>query len=304
MMKDLDLITLRLFVGVCDSRSIARVGERENLVPSAISKRLAQLEQDLGCRLLTRIRRGVVPTAAGETLCEHARGLLGAARRVTQDMTSYTAGASGLVRLMATTSSVAESLPDDIADFLKHPAHHAIRVNVQEQLSRDVVRALREGSVSLGVCWDAADLSGLQTFPYRQDHLAIVTHAQHPLAQRKDMAFIDSLEFDHVALPASSAVQLMLVQAAAAAGQSVRFRVEVSTFEAALRVVRAGLGISVVPQEVARPLALAFNLSIIPLTDAWARRRFAICFQDERSLSVAAKQLAEHLAEAGRQRAD
>jgi DNA-binding transcriptional LysR family regulator len=300
-MKDLDLTTLRLFVAVCDARSIARVGEREHIVPSAISKRLAQLEQDLGCRLLTRIRRGIEPTAAGETLREHARGLLGAAQRVSDDMRAYTSGASGLVRLMATTSSVAESLPDDIADFLKIPAHQAIRVNVQEQLSRDVVRALHEGSVSLGICWDAADLSGLQTYPYRQDHLAIVTHEGHPLAGCQRLAFVDALAFDHVALPAASAVQLMLVRAAAASGQAIRYRAEVSTFEAALRVVRSGLGISVVPQEVAQPLAAAFNLCIIPLTDAWAQRRFAICFQDERSLSAAARLLAEYLAEVGRQ---
>lgn len=299
-MKDLDLTTLRLFVAVCDARSIARVGEREHIVPSAISKRLAQLEQDLGCRLLTRIRRGVEPTAAGETLREHARGLLGAAQRVTDDMRAYTSGASGLVRLMATTSSVAEFLPDDIAEFLKNPVHHAIRVNVQEQLSRDVVRALHEGSVSLGVCWDAADLSGLQAYPYRQDHLAIVTHEGHQLAGRKEIAFVDSFDFDHVGLPSASAVQLMLVRAAAATGRSIRYRAEVSTFEAALRVVRSGLGISVVPAEVAQPLAAAFNLRIIPLTDAWAQRRFAICFQDERSLSPAAKLLAEFLAEAGR----
>ncbi len=297
-MKDLDLMTLRLFVAVCDSRSIARVGERENIVPSAISKRLAQLEQDLGTPLLKRVRRGVEPTAAGETLREHARGLLGAARRVTEDMTSYTKGASGLVRLMATISSVAESLPDDIADFLKVPAHQAIRVNVQEQTSRDVVRALREGSVSLGVCWDAADLSGLQTYPYRHDHLAIVTHNRHPLAGRKDMAFVESFDFDHVALPAASAVQLMLGRAAAATGRTLRYRAEVATFEAALRVVRSELGISVVPREVAQPLASAFNLAIIPLTDTWARRRFAICFQDEHTLSPAAKLLAGHLAQA------
>ena len=296
-MKDLDLTTLRLFVAVCDSRSIARVAERENIVPSAISKRLAQLEQDMGTRLLKRVRRGVEPSSAGQTLCEHARGLLGAAHRVTQDMSAYISGASGLVRLMATTSSVAESLPDDIAEFLKDPAHQAIRVNVQEQFSSDVVRALREGSVSLGVCWDAADLSGLQTYPYRQDHLAIVTHTRHPLAQRESMAFNESFDFDHVALPASSAVQSMLARAAAASGKTLRYRAEVSSFEAALRVVRSGLGISVVPREVAQPLAEAFNLSIIELSDAWAQRQFVICFQHENSLSHAAKLVATHLSE-------
>jgi DNA-binding transcriptional LysR family regulator len=296
-MQDLDLTTLRLFVAVCDSRSIARVANRENIVPSAISKRLAQLERNVGTPVLRRVRRGVEPTAAGETLREHARGLLAAAQRVSEGMSSYNSGASGLVRLMASTSSVAESLPDDIAEFLKHPDHRSIRINVQEQLSRDVVRALREGSVSLGVCWDAADLSGLQTYPYRQDHLAIVTHDQHPLAQRKAMRFADSFEFDHIALPSSSAVQLMLANAAAATGQSIRYRAEVSSFEAALRVVRSGLGLSVVPQEVARPLADAFHLSIIPLSDAWAQRQFVICFQDAHSLSPAARLLADHLAD-------
>jgi DNA-binding transcriptional LysR family regulator len=299
-MKDLDLTTLRLFVAVCDCRSIARVGERENIVPSAISKRLAQLEQAMGTRLLQRVRRGVMPTPAGETLCEHARGLLGAAHRVTEDMTSYITGASGLVRLVATTSSVAESLPDDIADFLKNPAHAGIRIVVQEQISREVVRALHEGSASLGVCWDAADLSGLQSYPYRQDHLAIVTHARHPLAHRREMAFSESFEFDHVALPASSAVQMMLGRAAAASGQTLRYRAEVSTFETAMRLVRAGLGISVVPREVAQPLAGAFDLRIIDLTDAWAERHFAICFQHEHSLSQAAKRVVEHLANASK----
>jgi DNA-binding transcriptional LysR family regulator len=296
-MKDLDLTTLRLFVAVCDSHSIVRVSERENTVPSAISKRLAQLERDLGTPLLKRVRRGVEPTPAGETLREHARGLLGSAQRITEDMATYTTGAAGLVRLMASTSSVAEMLPDDIAAFLNKPSNQSIRVNVQEQLSRDVVCALREGSVSLGVCWDAADMSGLQTYPYRHDHLAIVTHKKHILAKRKDINFEDTLAFDHITLHASSAVQLMLARAAAASGQTIHSRVEVSTVEAALRVVRSGLGITVVPQEVAQTLVDALDLVIIPLNDAWAKRRFVVCLQDEKTLSKAAKLLADHLAE-------
>jgi DNA-binding transcriptional LysR family regulator len=296
-MKDLDLTTLRLFVAVCDSHSIVRVSERENTVPSAISKRLAQLERDLGTPLLKRVRRGVEPTPAGETLCEHARGLLGSAQRITEDMMTYTTGAAGLVRLMASTSSVAEMLPDDIAAFLNKPSHQAIRVNVQEQLSRDVVRALREGSVSLGVCWDAADMSGLQTYPYRSDHLAVVTHSKHPLADRQDLDFEETAEYDHITLPTSSAVYVMLQKAAQQAGKTIHYRAEVSSFEAALRVVRAGLGISIVPREVAQPLAEAFNLAIIPLRDTWAKRRFVVCFQDEKTLSNAAKLMAEHLAE-------
>ena len=72
-MRDLDLTTLRLFVTVCETGNIARAGERANIVGSAISKRLAQLEEALGTPLLARKRHGVVPTEAGQALLEFRR---------------------------------------------------------------------------------------------------------------------------------------------------------------------------------------------------------------------------------------
>ena len=91
-MRDLDLQTLRLFAAVCDQRSIARVAEQESIVGSAISKRLAQLEDTVGTPLLLRKRRGVVPTPAGETLLEHARTMLASVGQIERDMAAYATG--------------------------------------------------------------------------------------------------------------------------------------------------------------------------------------------------------------------
>ena len=66
----------------------------------------------------------------------------------------------------------------------------------------------------------------------------------------------------------------------------------------ALRVVRANLAISVVPREVAAPFAQTAPVRIVPLSDAWAQRRFAICYRDEQALSPAAQLLVKHLASA------
>jgi DNA-binding transcriptional LysR family regulator len=63
-------------------------------------------------------------------------------------------------------------------------------------------------------------------------------------------------------------------------------------------VVRAKLGICVVPAEVAAPYAQTYSLRVIPLTDAWAQRRFALCFRDEQALSPAAQLLLGHLIDA------
>lgn len=294
-MRDLDLTSLRLFVAVCETRNMARAGEQQHIVASAISKRLAQLEDSVGVTLFERRRRGVIPTAAGEILLEHARAMLAAADRVERDMADYGTGIKGQVRLLATVSCMAESLPDDIASFLQVPEHRDIRVTVEESLSRDLVRSLREGSAPLGICWDAADLEGFQTRPYRGDALAAIVHPEHPLARLADCTFEQTLEFDHIGLPGQTAVHTMLARAAAIIGKPMAYRVVVSSFDASLRCVRANLGLTIVPREVVEPIYASFGVRVIPLTDSWAQRRFAICFRDEASLSPAAKLLVDYL---------
>jgi DNA-binding transcriptional LysR family regulator len=237
----------------------------------------------------------VAITGAGEILLEHARAMLAGADRVSRDMAAYGKGIKGQVRVLATVSSIAEFLPDDIAAFLQLPAHREIRIDIEEALSRDVVTGLREGLAPIAVCWDAADLEGLQTRPYRSDHLAIIANPSHPIAGKRRCAFEDTLDHDHVGLPASTAVHIMLARAAAIIGRAISYRAVVSTFDASLRCVRANLGIAVVPREVAEPVAAAYGLKVIPLTDRWAQRKFAICFHDEGRLSPAARALAAHL---------
>jgi DNA-binding transcriptional LysR family regulator len=294
-LRDLDLTTLRLFVAVCESGNIARAGEKANIVGSAISKRLAQLEHQVGTPLLSRKRHGVEPTAAGQTLLEHARGMLDSAARIERDMESYIAGARGQVRIFASVSAMTESLADDVAAFLQMPAHRNIQVDMEERVSPEIVRGVRDGLAALGVCWDAADLGALQSRPYRADHLCIVVPPRHPLAKHKTLRFEQTLDYEHVSLPVNSAVQVMLQRAAGRLGRNLIHRVIVSNFEAALRVVRAGLAISLVPREVAELQAKTYGLHVIPLDEPWAKRRFIVCYRDAKTLSPAAQLLVDHL---------
>ena len=105
----------------------------------------------------------------------------------------------------------------------------------------------------------------------------------------------DTLPFQHVSLPPESAVQVMLQRAAALAGAPINYRVVAATFDAALRVVRSQLAIAILPAELSAPYAEAFGLTVTPLSDAWARRRFAICCRDEHALTPAARLLVAHL---------
>ncbi len=295
-MKDLDLTSLRLFVAVCESRSISRVAEREHLVASSISKRLSKLEQDFGVPLLKAEKRGVSPTTAGLSLAEQARGLLGQAQRISQEMNYYNSGATGVVHLMSNDSAISGALTDDLIEF-QH-IHPTIDLKVEAQNSRQVMQAIRDGQVAAGILWDTVDLAGLQTLPYRSDQVAVIARQDHPLAGRSSIELAECLQYSHVGMRSTRLVESFLRRTNSLDDRPVRYRAEVPNQAQALRYAAAGVGIFVCPVSVAAPLAELYKLVIIPLTDAWAHRRYVISFKDEQSLSPAAKLVIDHLAAA------
>ncbi|RUP35316.1 MAG: LysR family transcriptional regulator, partial [Curvibacter sp.] len=126
-MRDLDLKTLRLLVAVCDLGNIKDAAAQELIEPSAISKRITQLEDALGLQVLVRGRRGTEPTPAGQVLLEHARTVLFTMEKIEADMAAFKGGIQGHVRVVASASAIAESLLDDLAGFMREPRHQNIQ---------------------------------------------------------------------------------------------------------------------------------------------------------------------------------
>jgi len=292
-MHPYDPVSLRLFVTVCEERNIAVAAAREGIVPSAVSKRISAMEQSTGTRLFDRGRRGVIVTPAGETLWRYAREILQTMERMQTELGEFAQGVQGNVRLFATMSAIAQFLPDDISAFLKQQKR--VKVSIDERVSSEVVRGVEEGRADIGVCWDAADLRQLTSFPYRRDHLVAIVHPSHPLARRRSIAFEDTVDFEHVDIMAGSIIQTILQRHAAAAGKSMRYRIQVSTVDAACRIVAANHAIAIVPREGAAAFQKSLGLKIVPLSNGWARRRFVICVRGDTGLSVPARLLVDSL---------
>jgi DNA-binding transcriptional LysR family regulator len=287
MSSRLDLTSLRLFVAVCDAKSITRAAERENIAASAISKRIAQLEKFAGTPLLVRGRSGATPTNMGSTLLEHARNVLYNLDLINRDVSSSARDLRGFVRIFASASAIAEFLPDLVVSFLAKPKHAGIDIDMEEMVSRDVIVGVKEGRAAIGVCWAEIDMAGLESIPYKTDRLSVVV--------KRQVRFVDTLQYDHAGLRPTSAVTALLHRESARAGKVIRFRVLVSTFEAIIGVVSSGLVIGIAPTEIASAYSSAAAVRVIPLADKWAERQFAICFRSRRTLSPAAELFVSHL---------
>jgi len=197
------------------------------------------------------------------------------------------------VRVLASPSVLAEHLPDDIGRFLAQ--HPALRVSLDERVSPEIVRSLREGAADLGVLWDRADLAGLRALPYRSDHLCVAMAPSHPLARRPSLRFADTLDQVSVGVATGGLMDQLLRRQAALIGGLLVHRIQVSSMDAACRIVAAGLGLAVMPREVAVPHAGVGRLALVALAEPWAVRRFVIASRPEPLLSASARLLAEYL---------
>lgn len=293
MPRPLDTLSLQLFVAVCEAGSIARAAERESLVASALSKRMAALEAELGVPLLQRLRRGVVPTPAGAALLLRAREALSSLEQARAELAAFASGVQGSVRVLASPSVLAEHLPDDIAAFVAQ--HPRIHVGLDERTGPGVVRGVREGAADLGVLWAAMEMPGLQVHDYRQDRLCVALPSAHALARRPELSFARMLDEPLIGIIPGGQLDQLLRRRAALLGRLPAFRMQVSSLDAAARMVAAGLGLAVLPREAATPHAGAGRLALVPLAEDWAVRRLVLVARAGAVMSPAAALLMERL---------
>ncbi|MES2950240.1 MAG: LysR family transcriptional regulator [Pseudomonadota bacterium] len=291
--RRIDLTSLQLFAAVCELGSIGKAAQREFIAPSALSKRLSDLEATLGSALLHRHSRGVHLTPAGQNLLQHARAVLFSLERMQAEFSEYADGARGQVRVHASISATVQFLPEDLGAFIR--AHQGVKIDLEEHLSSEVVRAVQEGAADLGVCNTADGVGELQTLPYRQDQLVLIVPTGHALTAKTSVAFEETLAFDHVGLHSNSSIYVAMRQAAAALGQSIRLRIQVSGLDAMGRMILNGLGIGVMPLRAFTLMHSAGGLTAVALNDAWTTRRIELVARDFSTLPRTARLLVDHL---------
>jgi DNA-binding transcriptional LysR family regulator len=258
-----------------------------------VSKRVSDLESQLGISLLYRQPKGVELTPAGHALLHHARNVLDNLQRMNADLSEFSEGVKGHVRIHANTSAVIQFLPEDLSVFSR--LHPQVKIDLEERVSTDTLRALREGLTDIGIFAGHLPVEELQVFPYRQDQLVLVTPREHPLATRECLALRDAAGYDFIGLQQDASLHTLLLQSAQQQGIPLRLRIQVRSFEAICRMIHTGMGIGVLPAQVVSNYLPTLEVATVPLSDAWARRELKIGVRNLQGLSVTARQMLEHL---------
>jgi len=288
-----DLVDLQLFLHVAEATSITHGAEMSNMALASASGRIRKMEELAGVALLERGRRGVILTPAGRAFVHHARLVLQHVEHMKGELFEYAGGLKGRVRMQANASAVSEFLPQALRAFLAD--HPGINIDLEESSSYEIVRSVAEGFVEVGIAADIVDFEALETHQFATDRLVLVMPRDHPFADQRSLSFRSLLDQDFVGLAATNALQQHLAQRAIQAGKPLKLRVRLGSFDAACRMVGAGIGLAIIPETAARRCRRTASIHISRLADPWALRQLHVCVRRSSELPPPARLLLEHL---------
>jgi len=270
-MKDLlgytsfEMRHLRLVVAVAEARSLTSAASRLHLTTSALSHQLRQLEELAGAAMFYREGRGMRPTRAGETLLQAARRALTAVHEGEEQLSRGVTREPEIIRLCTHCYTGYAWLPSIIAKFM-HQSGGAIDVRISVEATRNPFEALRERKLDLVLTLQRPTRNDFEVQPLFQDDLLLLVPPGHRLAQR---AWVDLKEIQQenliLHLDRIEESQFFRDYLAPVGIRPKRFTGMMLT-EAVVAMVKAGLGVTVLPRWMARDLIAAGTLIAKRLT--------------------------------------
>ena len=270
-----DLVSIRLAVACAQTGSLTAAARNSHLALAAASRRIRELENALGDTLFERHTRGLLPTPAGRVFVKHGLALLQTMEQLGGELADLRQGIARHIRLCASSAAISQFLPPLLVRY--GDMHPQIRLDLEEQVSHAVVSTLREGRADVAVFVEGPDTAGLDTHVFRHDELVVVLPASHRFAKgKKPIAFADLLDEEWISLTNGAAMLQTQQEAALAAGQPLKLRMQVRSFDAVCNLVASGLGIAILPIGAGLSTSSPIKLCRRPLADAWAKRRLLV----------------------------
>ncbi|WP_435742143.1 LysR family transcriptional regulator [Nocardioides sp. SYSU DS0663] len=264
----IDLAALASLRAVATHGSVVAAAEALGFTPSAVSQQVKRLERQTGVPLLERVGRGVVLSRHGRHLVEEGGRLLADLEQLEAGLHRQAGAVAGHLRMTAFSTAVRGLVAPRVRALLDD--HPGLTVSLHECEPWDTVDLVASGQADLGVVhrWGGVPLAvpdHLATTPVTQDVADVVLHRDHPLAGRAELTPRDLLDEEWVATPGNTICRQWLHRMYDGTGRLPRVAHQSMEFDSHLALVRARLGIALVPRLGRQPLGE--ELVAVPVTD-------------------------------------
>lgn len=255
--------SLRYFLAVARTGSIAAASNQLNVAASAISRQIANLEADLDCVLFERRPRGMVPSPAGELLAQHAHHVLLRAEQVAAEIQELQGLVRGLIRVACSEGFALDLVPKVIANF--HNLHPGIRFELTMLPPAQVTQVVAAGEADIGVTFRRMPTPPVAVVYEAEVEMVALCAPGHPLAGSAMIQLTDLAAFP-LALPTrDTTIRLVFEGACHAEGITIEPALTSNLLSALLPFVRSTRGLALMSAlSVQTPVQLG-ELVQIPL---------------------------------------
>ncbi len=243
----MELRHLRYFVAVAEELHFRRAAERLHMSQPPLSQQIRALEDELGVLLLERTQRRVELTAAGAAFYERARDILAAVEDASRLVRRVHRGEVGRLAVGFVGSSMYSLVPEVLGAFSAR--YDAVDLHLRELTTAAQLRQLESGQIDVGFIRPASGRPGLVIETVLREPVVVALPESHRLAARETLR-LEQLAGESLVLlgrEESPGVRDSLATATERLGGEVQ---EVREMQTVIGLVRAGVGISLVPESV------------------------------------------------------
>ena len=233
----MELLLLRSFLAVAESGGVTAAATRLHITQPALSRRLQQLEQQPGARLLDRGRKGARLTALGRLVQREGRVIVARYELLQEQVRACQELRSGVVSIGGGATAVSFVLPDAIAQF--QAAHPSVRFRLKEAGSSEVADDVRAGQLEVGLATLPVQDRELEVRPLMTDLIVLVARSDHPLARAGPIRARELDSQSLVGFMGGTAIRQIFDTALRDVGVAMNVVMELRSIPAILRMVES-----------------------------------------------------------------
>lgn len=242
----MDFQRLKTFHAVATLMNFNRAATVLNYAQSSVSAQVKTLEEEVGAPLFKRMGKRVQLTDAGRKMVKYAEQILAMGEAALADVGGHDE-LEGILTIRAPQTVATWYLPKVLAAF--QPRYPRVRLNVDSCAFHSLENELRIGSVDLAfLLTDSIQAAELEVELLATEELKVVAAPGHPLATRAQVGFCDLADSTFFLPKADCGYRMAFDQALATRRTTTPRITEFNAVEAIKQCVKAGLGVTVIPQ--------------------------------------------------------
>jgi DNA-binding transcriptional LysR family regulator len=253
----MDLAALRIFKAVVDEGGVNKAAARLHRVPSNVTTRVKQLEEQLGAKLFAREGRKLKLSAEGKVLLNYAEQLL----RLSSEAEAALRGGKprGTLRIGALESTSAARLPPILSRY--HLLYPQVGVELVTGTSGALVSLVHAQEIEAAFVAEPFNAAGLEArSAFREEIVLIVPKSLPRIRSPRDIANLTVIAF-----ASGCSYRRRLEAWLGAAGVHPDRTMEFQSYHTIIACVAAGSGIAVVPRSVIGMAGAARQVNIVRL---------------------------------------